>query len=138
MAWVEHVNSQRLLDLLKYAESQVYHPAMGRRTSIKVVLDALWKSDAAMRQQFTAWTGRVVGADEDPYHALAALVIDDEEQDVREGTGAMQAYEAMMYGSEKNDPDAKAKWRELLLRYCELDTLSMVLIFDYWRRITSG
>ena len=57
---------------------------------------------------------------------------------MREGTGAMQAYEAMMYGIEKNDPDAKAKWRELLLRYCEFDTLSMVLIFDYWRRLTGA
>jgi hypothetical protein len=48
----------------------------------------------------------------------------------------MRAYEAMMYGAEKNDPDAKAKWRKLLLQYCELDTLSMVLIFEYWRRAT--
>ncbi|MGI9139646.1 MAG: hypothetical protein ACR2GJ_00855 [Gemmatimonadaceae bacterium] len=41
----------------------------------------------------------------------------------------------MMYGVEKNDPVAKAQWRELLLQYCKLDTLSMVLIFEYWRRL---
>ena len=40
----------------------------------------------------------------------------------------------MMYGVEKNDPIAKTQWRELLLQYCKLDTLSMVLIFEYWKR----
>jgi hypothetical protein len=109
---------------------------MGGRTSIKVVLDALWKSDAAMRDQLREWTGREVPAAQDPYHALPPLEIGGVAQDVREGTGAMRAYEAMMYGVEKNDPDAKAKWRKLLLQYCELDTLSMVLIFEHWRRAT--
>jgi hypothetical protein len=136
-AWVLQLTRDRIFDLHKCATNDFYHPGMGGRTSIKVVLDALWKSDAVMRDQFAQWTGRRVSAAEDPYHALPALVIDDVEQDVREGTGAIRAYEAMMYGVEKNDPDAKAKWRRLLLQYCELDTISMVLVFEYWRRITA-
>ena len=136
VAWVDALTKTRIFDLHKCAVDQYYHPGMGGRTSIKVVLDALWKSDAAMRGQLKAWTGRTVPATQDPYHALPPLEIDGVVQDVREGTGAMRAYEAMMYGPEKNDPEANAKWRRLLLQYCELDTLSMVLIFEYWRRAT--
>ncbi len=135
-AMVEGLNEGRIFDLHKCAANNFYHPGMGGRTSIKVVLDALWKTDSAMRDQFTTWNGRSVAASDDPYHTLPALIIDNVEQDVREGTGAIRAYEAMMYGIEKGRSDAKQKWRQLLLQYCELDTLSMVLIFEYWRRIT--
>jgi hypothetical protein len=48
----------------------------------------------------------------------------------------VRAYEAMMYGVERTDEVARRAWRELLLQYCKLDTLSMVLIFDHWRRAT--
>jgi len=134
--WVGGLVRGRIFDLHKCAADDFYHPGMGGRTSIKVILDALWKSDSVMRGQFEAWTGRRVPASEDPYQALPALKICGVEQDVREGTGAMRAYEAMMYGVEKNDVEAKAQWRSLLLEYCKLDTLSMVLIFEYWRRVT--
>jgi hypothetical protein len=48
----------------------------------------------------------------------------------------MRAYEAMMFGVEQGDVKSKSQWRQLLLQYCKLDTLSMVLIFEHWRRIT--
>jgi hypothetical protein len=48
----------------------------------------------------------------------------------------MRAYQEMMYGADKHDPLVRAKWGELLRRYCALDTLSMVLIFEHWRRLT--
>jgi hypothetical protein len=46
----------------------------------------------------------------------------------------MRAYQEMMYGADKNDPAKKDMWAGLLQRYCELDTLSMVLILEHWRR----
>jgi hypothetical protein len=109
---------------------------MRGRTSIKVVLDALWKSDQTMCEQFVRWTGLEASTDEDPYRALPPITINGVAQDVREGTGAIRAYEAMMYGVEKTDAEAKRAWAELLKQYCKLDTLSMVLIFEYWRRAT--
>jgi hypothetical protein len=136
VAWVNGLVPGRIFDLHKCAVEDVYHPGMGGRTSIKVTLDALWKSDLVMREDFCRWTGLPASASEDPYHALPALEIGGVPQDVREGTGAMRAYEAMMYGVEKTDAEAKAKWRQLLLQYCKLDTLSMVLIFEHWRRAT--
>jgi Domain of unknown function(DUF2779) len=134
IAWVDELNKSRLVDLWKWAENDYYHPGMKGSTSIKVVLDALWKADSVLRDQFTAWTGRGASPDDDPYLALPPLEIDDVPVNVHEGTGAVLAYEAMMYGVEKDDSETKRKWRDLLLQYCELDTLSMVLIFEYWRR----
>jgi hypothetical protein len=135
-AWIADVVNSRIVDIHDWAKNDFFHSGMRGRTSIKVVLDALWKTDAAMRDQFVAWTGLEATASEDPYHALPPLEINGVRQDVREGTGAIRAYEAMMYGVEKNDEAAKSAWRKLLLQYCELDTLSMVLIFEYWRRAT--
>jgi hypothetical protein len=73
-----------------------------------------------------------------PYHALPALEINGVEKDVREGAGASRAYEALMYGVEREDAAAKAAWAELLKQYCKLDTLSMVLVFEFWRRATNN
>jgi len=48
----------------------------------------------------------------------------------------MKAYQEMMYGEEKHIPATKAKWAGLLQQYCRLDTLSMVLIYECWRRVS--
>jgi hypothetical protein len=40
----------------------------------------------------------------------------------------------MMYGELKDDPASKESWGRLLKQYCKLDTLSMVLIMEHWRR----
>jgi hypothetical protein len=66
--------------------------------------------------------------------AWTALEIAGVLQDVHEGTGAMRADQEMMYGAEKSDPVTKAMWSALLRRYCELDTMRMVLVLEHWRR----
>ncbi len=135
-AWINDLVANRIVDLLKWARDDFYHPCMGGRTSLKVVLDGLWKADAAMRTQCEGWLGRPMSESIGPYEALPPLEINGVPQDVREGTGAIRAYEAMMYGCEKNDVETKAQWSQLLREYCKLDTLSMVLVFEYWRRVT--
>ncbi|HUF64811.1 MAG TPA: DUF2779 domain-containing protein [Gemmatimonadaceae bacterium] len=136
-AWISDVAETRIVDMCEWAQNHFYHPGMGGRTSIKVVLDALWKSDAAMREQFESWMGLAASADRDPYASLPALEINGIVQDVREGTGAITAYEAMMYGIERDDAAAKEQWCILLRQYCALDSLSMVLIFEHLRRVSS-
>ena len=132
--WMKDVCENRIVDLHQWALRDFYHPGMRGRTSIKVVLDALWKSDAVMRKQFEDWTGLVADESQDPYASLPPVEIGGTMQDVHEGTGAMRAYQEMMYGAEKNDPAVADMWSGLLKRYCELDTLSMVLILEHWRR----
>ena len=134
LAWMNDVVENRIVDMHEWARRDYYHPGMRGRTSIKVVLDALWKSDASMRGQFEAWTGLPADASRDPYASLPPVEIGGTLQDVHEGTGAMRAYQEMMYGVDKNDPAVADGWSGLLKRYCELDTLSMVLILEHWRR----
>lgn len=134
--WIADVTSRRIVDLHNWACNDFCHPGMHGRTGIKPVLDALWSTDEGMRAQFEEWTELPADPSSDPYAALPALEICGIVQDVREGTGAVRAYEAMMYGLEKDDVETKSKWANLLRRYCELDTLSMVLVFEYWRRAT--
>lgn len=126
--------SARLLDMNRLAATEYFHPGMGGRTSIKVVLDALWKSDGDMRQQFFDLTGKRGDSETGPYAALEPLVIAGVEQEVAEGTAAIRAYEAIMFGAERHDAAVQAAWRQLLLEYCKLDTLAMVLIWENWRR----
>jgi hypothetical protein len=96
----------------------------------------MWRTDPALRAQFESLTGSSVDAFSDPYASLPPISIAGELRYVQEGTGAVLAYEEMMYGISRNDRDQRNAWGKLLKRYCELDTLSMVLIFDHWRRLT--
>ena len=137
--WMVDVAERRIIDLHEWARrSYYYNPRMGGRTSIKVVLDALWQTDAEMRAQFAAWTGRSSEGVEDPYHTLPKLEIAGVLQDVHEGTGAMLAYQEMMYGRGKHAPEVREAWGRLLRQYCELDSLSMVLVVEHWRRVVAG
>jgi hypothetical protein len=134
VAWMNDVRDRRIVDLHEWAQHDYYHPGMRGRTSIKVVLDALWRSDDVMRRQFEAWTGLQADPSADPYASLPPVEINSIQQDVHEGTGAMRAYQEMMYGARKRDEKVKSQWAALLRQYCSLDTLSMVLILEHWRR----
>jgi hypothetical protein len=129
------ISNQRMVDMCKWCADYYYHPSMHGRTSIKVVMDALWKSDRAMRDQFKTWTSLDVDTTSDPYTALPPIEIKGIPQDVREGTGAMRAYEAMIYGVDRDDFVVRDQWATLLKQYCKLDSLSMVLILESWRRV---
>jgi hypothetical protein len=127
----------RVVDMHQLTVNHFFHPGMGGRTGIKVVLDALWKSDEAMQRQFAAVAGRVGDPRTGPYAALPPLEINGRAQSVVEGTGAMRAYEAMTIGVESRQPATRAAWRTLLLQYCALDTLAMFLIWEHWKRLTA-
>ncbi len=127
----------RLVDMNALCAAGFFHPAMKGRTSIKKVLDAIWKTDAVVRARCAEWTGRA--ADEtDPYLALPRAQIGGTELHVVDGTGAMTAYQEMLYGASRADTERHRAWQQLLRQYCALDTLAMVLIWDFWRRQTGG
>ncbi|MGH7523080.1 MAG: DUF2779 domain-containing protein [Gemmatimonadales bacterium] len=133
IAWIDAA-LERVVDLHRICVDSFFHPRMRGRTSIKVVLDALWKVDAPMRQRYTEWMQLPADPAVGPYEGLPSITIQGRTLDVADGTGAMQAYTAMLYGAERHDAELRDAWRALLLRYCRLDTMAMVLIWDYWRR----
>ncbi|MBI2407330.1 MAG: DUF2779 domain-containing protein [Gemmatimonadetes bacterium] len=142
IAWIDRLAPQdkgathRVVDQYKLTLEHFFHPGMNGRASIKVVLDSLWKADEAMRDQFKQFTGRAGDPALGPYASLPPLVIAGVVQRVAEGTGALRAYEALMFGAERDNADVQESWRRLLEQYCELDTLAMVLIWEHWRRCT--
>jgi hypothetical protein len=103
-------------------------------TSIKAVLPAVWQSNAALRADplFQAYVRIEDGVPVDPYQTLPKLEIFDQAEVVNEGTGAMRAYQEMLYGAGRRAEDAKEAWRKLLLQYCALDTMAMVMIWKHW------
>lgn len=133
-AWLDRVMTDRTVDLCKLCEKEFFHPGMRGRVSIKVVLDALWKADPTLRERYAVWMGTTADPDMGPYEGLPPVTVAGRELNVADGTGAMQAYTAMLYGVEREDPEVRRAWEGLLRRYCELDTLAMVLIWDHWQR----
>lgn len=131
-------NSDRLVDMNRLTVKHYFHPLMKGRTSIKIVCDALWKISPNLREQYPEYIKQVDGEILSPYKTLPPLEIDGKMVEVAEGTGAIRAYEAMVYGLEKEDAEAKEKWKRLLLQYCKLDTLSMIFIWQHWNRLAAG
>lgn len=91
--------------LVPFSSGWYYAKAMGGSNSIKAVLPALFPDDPEL-----------------DYHAL---------EGVHNGSEAMNAFEAMAGMSDEE----VAVTREQLLRYCELDTLAMVKI---WQKLVGA
>jgi hypothetical protein len=122
----------RLIDMNQLCLKHYFHPLMKGRTSIKVVCDAVWKSNPRLRADFPEFLKTQDGGIQSPYASLPQLEINGRPVVVAEGTGAIRAYEAMLHGVESADRVTKAQWRDLLCQYCRLDTLAMVWIWKHW------
>jgi len=131
-------HSPRIRDLHALAYNHYFHPEMLGRTSIKVVLPAIWRHDAQLRAHpwFAAYSA--TGADGtplDPYETLPPLPLGDsdkeEEEVVVEGTGAVRVYQDLVFRRE-SDPQICANREQLLKQYCKLDTAAMLMIWMHW------
>jgi hypothetical protein len=131
-------NSGRLVDMNQLTVKHYFHPLMKGRTSIKVVCDALWKTSPQLRAQYPEYIKSEGGEVLSPYETLPPLEIGGLMLAVAEGTGAIRAYEAMVYGLEKEDAATKEKWKRLLLQYCKLDSLSMFFVWQHWKQLAAG
>lgn len=145
----------RFVDLNALTNQFYFHPLMQGKTSIKKVLPAVLSSINSERIRkwlenfspgISLYEKDENGIPKDPYKPLPPLEIYEEaerlaavsEDDVyvNEGTGAMRAYEDLMIGLNKGNENTKQRYAEALLRYCKLDTLAMVIIWEYWNNKT--
>lgn len=131
--WLEWITTSHMVDMNALALNHYFHPLMKGRTSVKKVLDAIWQANPSLRSRFPAYVKEENGELLSPHKSLPPLVIDGKDVFVNEGTGAITAYQSMLYGSQKSNMAAREQWKHLLLQYCELDTLAMVMIFSHWR-----
>ncbi|MBN2041679.1 MAG: DUF2779 domain-containing protein [Spirochaetes bacterium] len=148
-----------MIDLLEIVKKYYYHPVMKGSNSIKAVLPAVLESEYIQKK----YSGPVYGGrgkikslnfkdqvwiqrDKDgriisPYKLLPPLFKGMEsnshslmaDETLADGGAAMTAYARMQF----TEIAAAERKRIIkgLLRYCELDTLAMVMIYEYFRSI---
>jgi hypothetical protein len=138
-------DANRILDMNKLAGKFYFHPLMGGRTSIKVVLPSVLQGTQS--EKIKNWLSKenLLGESEngilDPYKLLEKRIIDETRNqvvNVKNGGDAMVAYRDMLYGISKNNPAAKQAYNKALKQYCKLDTLAMVVIWEHWQDLISG
>lgn len=128
-----------MLDLVK---SYYYHPLMKGSNSIKDVLCAVVNSSGFLKQKYTQqyygtnfpegiiWIqeDKTTGQLKNPYMLLPPIGEDIIE--IKEGGAAMTAYGKLQF-TDVSDQQRKELLNGLL-RYCELDTLAMAMIYEHW------
>ncbi len=138
VAWIgDTLANGRLVDLHQVACHHYFHPRMGGRTSLKVVTDAVWQSNPAIRARLPQYLVETEEGQVSPYQALPPLTIAGREMAVAEGTGAILAYYTMMERQAANATLEANQWRQLLRQYCGLDTMAMVMVWWHWGALTS-
>jgi len=138
------VKSERCVDLVEISRGHFYDPAMLGSHSIKKILPVVWKNPA-IQKLFPKYAVDQHGQPvKNPYDALPALTLQDSQDHaldlskldeldvVKNGPGAMLAYEHIRYGLAASDQAARKSMRRQLMRYCELDTAAMVMVWKYW------
>jgi len=149
---------RNMVDLCQVAERYFFHPSTKGSNSLKKVLPALMQSSATLKMLYgsetygrngsslnleepIAWWREDSGSVIDPYRLLPPVFDDLSQEEVdalaegasdelREGGAAMAAYARLQF---ENLPNRQRQAIEkALLRYCELDTLAMVMAFQAW------
>ncbi|MCJ7484061.1 MAG: DUF2779 domain-containing protein [Thermodesulfovibrionales bacterium] len=145
--WLERITTDdkkkrkgRLVDMCAFTRKHYFHPQMKGSNSLKKVLPAVWQNHTYLHSipWFRKYLKLEQGLAADPYDTLGGEIEALENDEVvNEGTGAMRAYYEMMFGEHRGDPAVKKNWREKLLRYCELDTMSMIIVWTHWLKLSS-
>jgi hypothetical protein len=149
-----------MVDMWDLVKRYYYDPYTNGSNSIKYVLPAILNSSKYLQEKYSEpvygnekgikslnfkdWTwievsdGKVV----DPYKRLPKMFQDaseknmsllTEDDELANGGAALTAYGKLQF-SEISDYE-KEELQNALLKYCELDTLAMVMIFEAWREM---
>lgn len=149
-----------MVDLLQLVKRYYYHPNMKGSNSLKHVLPAVLGSSDFLRQKyskpiygasdgipslnFANHTWLQIEGDQvvDPYKQLPGLFTDvseknvellSDEESLANGGAAMTAYAKIQF-EDMSDYEREAL-NEGLLKYCELDTLAMVMVYEAWKAV---
>jgi hypothetical protein len=148
--WLELVvkmdkdDSGLFVDMNRFTLEHYFHPMMKGKTSIKWTLPAVLSAFNSKRienwlKNFEQGLSLFSKDDQDilinPYKLLPPIEIYEKAEALEDGTGAMRTYEDMMFGLRKGDAEAVEIYKKALLRYCKLDSLAMVIIWEHWNSI---
>ncbi len=149
---------RNMVDLCQIAERYFFHPSTKGSNSLKKVLPALMQSSALLKNLYGSasyggngmslnfeepmtWWRQESGSVADPYKLLPPVFDDlsqeevdaleeDAADELREGGAAMAAYARLQF--EELPSMQRQAMEKALLRYCELDTLAMVMATQAW------
>jgi hypothetical protein len=150
-----------MIDLCKVIKDYYYNPFTKGSNSIKQVLPAVFESSPFIRDKYSkpigkinlnslnfdkdkVWLKIIDGVVEDPYKSLPRVFDEwnddfetiSEIEDINNGGAALTAYGKLQYTDMSNEERLQIK--DALLRYCELDTLAMVMIFEHLKELTEN
>jgi hypothetical protein len=149
-------SKRSMVDLNEIAIKCYFHPETQARTSIKKVLPAVLKTSKLLKEKYSkpignnssslnfpetfVWFQECNGEVTDPYELLKQHAVDlfsakasnllQENHLISEGGTAAMAYVRLQF--ENMDQEERTNIKNALLRYCELDTLAMVMILRAW------
>lgn len=153
--------SRNMVDMLEIVKRYYYHPATRGSNSIKKVLPAVLSSSKFLQEKYSKpiygtplgitsmnyknmiWVKRDESGDIiDPYKLLPPMFQDlsaeenqliSQDDEIRDGGAALSAYARMQF--EEMIDYEREEINRALKKYCELDTLAMVMIYEAWSEI---
>ncbi len=152
--FIQAFQEEEMIDLFKLVKRYYYSPQMKGSNSLKAVLPALLNESEFLRQKYAqpiygaedgitslnfedkTWIKFEDGQVVDPYQQLPNLFADVSNRELErlselsDGGAAMIAYAKLQ--SERLSPEERQEIKAALLRYCELDTLAMVMMCEAW------
>ena len=152
--------SRAMYDLCKLSSRVFFHQYTGGSNSIKKVLPAMLQASDLLREAYSQpvygggrinsknfteaiawWQLGKDGLPLDPYQMLPPVFSDldlpsEDEEEVdqtrlNQGGAAVMAYARLQF--ESIEHDERERWEIALKKYCELDTLAMVMIVQGWK-----
>ncbi len=129
-----------LSDLSRLVKNYYYNAEMEDSLSIKDVLQSIMSVSPRLKDIYSRpyssanydaaiwWQADPTGAARSPYRLMLS---DREEEGIRRGTEAMVVYARLL--SEDLASEEEQSLKKALLRYCELDTLAMFMIYQHWQ-----
>ena len=150
--------TRNMIDMCELVKRYYYDPATKGSNSIKQVLPAILNSSRFLQEKYA---NPIYGADGgmpslnyrdwkwieyredrvlDPYKLLPNMFQDISDKDfallsdsdeLRDGGAALTAYARMQF--EEMSEYERTEIEKALLKYCELDTLAMVMIYEGWK-----
>lgn len=153
-----HSSEREMVDLLEMVRKYYYHIYMGGSNSIKSVLPTVMRVSPFLKEKYskpipstnsgamTWWQeDKETGEPLSPYKLLPPMVEELKTMDgeiilpsgfqVSDGGAALTAYGKLQF------TDLNTKQRNALidnlLKYCELDTLAMVMIWEHWQYLAT-
>ena len=147
-----------MIDLCKVIKHFYYNPLTNGSNSIKKVLPAVFETSTFIREKYSKpigqinlgsknfqkskiWLEEIDNKIQDPYLSLPKIFNEhtpdfeliSEMEELADGGAALTAFGKLQY-TDMSIEERKAITNSLL-RYCELDTLAMVMIYEHLREI---